>query len=58
MKRYEELAKRCTRIFVGIDLHREKWHVTIRTEDVELLSASIPGNWTALEKLLDRVLMA
>jgi hypothetical protein len=29
-------------LFVGIDLHKIRWHVTIRTFDVELFSASIP----------------
>jgi hypothetical protein len=28
-------------LFVGIDLHKQGWHVTIRTLDVELFSASI-----------------
>ena len=28
-------------LFVGIDLHKERWHVTIRTMDLELFSASI-----------------
>ena len=32
-------------LFVGIDLHKIRWHVTIRTVDLELFSASIPGNW-------------
>lgn len=41
-------------IYVGIDLHKNSWHVTIRTEDNELLSASIPGWWNALRSLLDR----
>ena len=31
-------------LFVGIDLHKHRWHVTIRTLDVELFSASIPRN--------------
>ena len=39
-------------IYVGIDLHRQRWHVTIRTEGVELFSASIPGTWEALEHLI------
>lgn len=39
-------------VFVGIDLHRQRWHVTVRTADVELHSASIPGTWEALEQLL------
>ena len=30
-------------LFVGIDLHKNRWHVTIRTVDLELFSASIPG---------------
>lgn len=36
-------------IFVGIDLHKKSWHVTIRTQDVELFNSSIPGNWDALK---------
>jgi hypothetical protein len=31
-------------LFVWIDLHKNRWHVTIRTLDVELFSASIPGD--------------
>ena len=42
------------RLFVGIDLHKRKWHVTIRTVDVELFSGTIPGSWMALHRLLDR----
>ena len=41
-------------IYFGIDLHNRQWQVTIRTEDVELFHGSIPGNWEALQKLLDR----
>ena len=41
-------------LFVGIDLHKTRWHVTIRSEDVELFSGSIPGRWEALRRLLDR----
>jgi hypothetical protein len=29
-------------LFVGIDLHKQRWHVTIRTLDVEVFSASLP----------------
>jgi len=39
-------------IFVGIDLHIKRWHVTIRTADVELFCSSIPGIWPSLEKHL------
>jgi transposase len=41
-------------LFVGIDLHMLQWHLTIRTEDVEIFCGSIPGKWEALRKLLDR----
>lgn len=39
-------------VYVGIDLHRKRWHVTLRTTEIELFSASIPGTWEALERLL------
>jgi transposase len=41
-------------LFVGIDLHKDRWHVTIRTMDLELFSASIPGTWEALHRVLAR----
>ena len=41
-------------LFVGIDLHKHRWHITIRTLDVELFSASIPGTWEALQRVLAR----
>jgi transposase len=41
-------------LFVGIDLHKHRWYVTIRTFDVGLFSASIPGTWEALQRLLAR----
>jgi hypothetical protein len=41
-------------LFVGIDLHKIRWHVTIRTVDLELFSASIPGTWEALQRVLAR----
>jgi len=39
-------------IFVGIDLHKRNWHVTIKTADVELFCSSIAGNWDALRQVL------
>jgi transposase len=41
-------------LFIGIDLHKARWHVTIRTMDLELFSASIPGTWEALQRVLAR----
>jgi hypothetical protein len=31
-------------LFAGIDLHKRRWHVTIRTADVEIFSNSIAGS--------------
>jgi transposase len=41
-------------LFVGIDLHKHRWHVTIRTFAVEVFSASIPGTWESLHRILAR----
>ena len=41
-------------LFVGIDLHKRTWHVTIQTADVELFCGSIPGKWEAFHKVLKR----
>ena len=38
-------------LFVGIDLHKNRWHVTIRTVDLEVFSASIPGTSEALQHI-------
>ena len=54
MQRYTKAVEESKRIYFGIDLHKLQWHVTIRTEEVELFSGSIPGRWEALKKLFDR----
>jgi transposase len=41
-------------LFVGIDLHKHRWHITIRTADVEIFSNSIVGRWDNLRRILDR----
>jgi transposase len=41
-------------LFVGIDIHKNRWHVTIRTFAIEVFSASIPGTWEALQRILTR----
>jgi hypothetical protein len=54
MEAYRRSAQKRNTIFVGVDLHRLSWHVTVRTEDQELFSGTLPGHWEALESLLDR----
>lgn len=53
MEKRKDLDKSET-IFVGIDLHKRTWHVTIRTFEIELSSGSIPGSWNNLKPLLKR----
>ena len=52
MRRPKHPVTREEDLFVGIDLHKHRWHVTIRTFDVEVFSASIPGTWEALQRVL------
>jgi transposase len=54
MEEYRRSRKEGKTIFVGVDLHRFKWHVTVRTEDQEFFSGTLPGQWEALRQLLDR----
>jgi len=53
MEKQKKLDKNET-VFVGIDLHKRTWHVTIRTFDNELFSGGIPGLWDNLKPLLKR----
>jgi hypothetical protein len=48
---YKNLAKG-EEIFVGIDLHKKAWHVTVRSTDGELFNGSIPGSWDVLKHQL------
>jgi transposase len=41
-------------LFIGIDLHKPRWHVPIRTFDVEVFSTSLPGTWESLHRVLAR----
>jgi transposase len=54
MRRRDKALEPEEALFIGVDLHKERWHVTIRTNDVELFSGSIPGRWESLLLLLNR----
>ncbi len=54
MKRVKKELQPGDKVFVGIDMHKLKWHVTARTADFELFSGSIPGKWEALQRILER----
>jgi len=54
MRKYIKTLPEGENVFIGLDLHNQKWHVTIRTTDVELQSMSINGTWDSLRSLLSR----
>lgn len=41
-------------VYIGIDVHKEKWHVTERVGGEEVFHGSMPSNYHSLRKLLDR----
>jgi transposase len=40
-------------VFIGVDVHKESWHVAARTEGEEVFHGGIPSRYHALRKLLD-----
>jgi len=41
-------------VFVGIDVHKESWHVTARSSGEEIFNGRIPGQYQSLRRILDR----
>lgn len=54
MEAYRTSGQKGKAVFVGVDLHRLRWHVTVMTKDQALFSGTLPGQWEALRYLLDR----
>lgn len=54
MARYGEASFGASTIYVGIDVHRRHWHVTVRTFERELWQGSIVASWDILVKVLQR----
>jgi len=40
-------------VFIGVDVHKESWHVTARTEGEEIFHGRITSQYHVLQKLLD-----
>lgn len=40
-------------VFIGVDVHKESWHVTARTEGEEVFHGGIPSQYHALQRLFD-----
>jgi hypothetical protein len=51
MEEYRRNGQEGKTVFVGVDLHRLKWHVTVRTENQELFSGTVPGQWESRYRL-------
>ncbi|HXX33222.1 MAG TPA: IS110 family transposase [Thermodesulfobacteriota bacterium] len=40
-------------VFIGVDVHKESWHVTARTEGEEVFHGGIPSQYHAFQRLFD-----
>lgn len=50
----KEILARGKDVYIGVDVHKDSWHVTIRAEGEELLTVSMQSSYHALRKLLER----
>ncbi len=50
----EKILARGKTVAMGIDVHKENWHVTVLVAGEELFHGRIPGDYAALRKLLNR----
>ncbi len=53
MAKYNEGNRGGKDVFVGVDLHRKFWQVTIRTAEWEGKGYTVPPRWEALRSLLE-----
>src|SRR5512135_3035123 len=52
--RGEKIAVKGKEVFVGIDVHKESWQVTVRAEGEELFHGRMGSEYPILGKVLDR----
>lgn len=41
-------------VYIGIDVHKDSWHVTFRSGDEEIFHGRLPSHYHALKRLFDR----
>jgi len=41
-------------LYVGIDMHKVSWHITMMRGQMEVFHGTIPGSWPGLHRLLER----
>lgn len=51
----KEILARGKDVYIGVDVHKDSWHVTIRAEGGELLTVSMQSSYHAFKKLLGRL---
>lgn len=49
-----EILARGKDVYIGIDVHKDNWFVTVRAEGEEILTVNMPSEYSALRKMLDR----
>ena len=54
MEQVKQTNREIAMLFIGIDMHKRTWQVTIRDEAKVIWRGSIPGTWEDLRRLLDR----
>ncbi|MGA2519062.1 MAG: hypothetical protein ABSG44_21285 [Thermodesulfobacteriota bacterium] len=48
-----EVLVRGKEVFIGVDVHKESWHVTARVDEEEVFHGRIPSQYHALRRLLN-----
>ena len=51
----QEISVRGKEVFVGIDVHKESWQVTVRTEGEEVFHGRIASDYRVLRRVLNRL---
>ncbi len=49
----EKVLVRGKEVFIGVDVHKESWHVMARVDEEEIFHGRIPGQYHAPRRLLD-----
>jgi|GEM_PF-2411020 len=42
------------KVFIGIDVHKDSWHITARTDGEEVFNGRIPASYHSFLRLLER----
>ncbi len=53
MKEYSSETAGDEAIYMGVDVHRKSWHLTVRTQDRELKKINMPPQWEVLRQTID-----